>query len=215
MLSGQPIIILKENVERNYGKRSPALEYCGSKGNCRCRQVHAWSPGHGQDACQFDRATSSSPTTARPSLSEIAVQHPGAKMVIEVARTQDDEVGDGTTTAVILVGALMEQAESMLEQGIHPTVIAQGYRMGMEKALEIINGLSLKVDPSDRKTLLKIADTAITGKSIESGQGQARRHHRRCGHDRCREGRTARYTRGRRRRHDQEAEGRRPWTMPS
>jgi len=61
------------------------------------------------------------------------VQHPGAKMVIEVARTQDDEVGDGTTTAVILVGALMEQAESMLEQGIHPTVIAEGYRKGMEK----------------------------------------------------------------------------------
>jgi thermosome len=105
-------------------------------------------------------------------LSEIAVQHPGAKMVIEVARTQDDEVGDGTTTAVILVGALMEQAEIMLEQGIHPTVIAQGYRMGMEKALEIVSGLSLKVDPSDRKTLLKIADTAITGKSIESVKGK-------------------------------------------
>jgi len=101
-------------------------------------------------------------------LSEIAVQHPGAKMVIEVARTQDDEVGDGTTTAVVLVGALMEQAEYMLEQGIHPTVIAQGYRMGMEKALEIVNSLSLKVDPTDRKTLIKIADTAITGKSIES-----------------------------------------------
>jgi thermosome len=100
-------------------------------------------------------------------LSEIAVQHPGAKMVIEVAHTQDDEVGDGTTTAVILVGALMEQAEGMLEQGIHPTVIAQGYRMGMEKALEIVNSLSLKVDPADRKTLIKIADTAITGKSIE------------------------------------------------
>jgi chaperonin GroEL (HSP60 family) len=100
-------------------------------------------------------------------LSEIAVQHPGAKMVIEVAHTQDDEVGDGTTTAVILVGALMEQAESLLEQGIHPTVIAEGYRMGMDKALEIVNGLSLKVDPTDRKTLLKIANTAITGKSIE------------------------------------------------
>jgi archaeal chaperonin len=66
----------------------------------------------------------------------------------------------------------MEQAEMMLEQGIHPTVIAQGYRMGMEKALEIVNSLSLKVDPSDRKTLLKIADTAITGKSIEQVKGK-------------------------------------------
>ena len=59
-------------------------------------------------------------------------------MVIEVAMTQDNEVGDGTTTAVVMAGALMEQAESLLEQGIHPTVIAQGYRLGMEKALEII-----------------------------------------------------------------------------
>jgi len=105
-------------------------------------------------------------------LGEIAVQHPGAKMVIEVARTQDDEVGDGTTTAVILVGALMEQAESMLEQGIHPTVIAEGYRMGMEKALAIVNSLALKVDASDRTILLRIANTAITGKSIEQVKGK-------------------------------------------
>ena len=101
-------------------------------------------------------------------LQEISVQHPGAKMVIEVAKTQDDEVGDGTTTAVILVGALMEQAESLLDLGIHPTVIAQGYRLGMEKAIEIVDGLSLKVDPSDKKTLVKICDTAISGKSIEA-----------------------------------------------
>ncbi|MFA4876611.1 MAG: thermosome subunit alpha [Methanoregula sp.] len=100
-------------------------------------------------------------------LGEIAVKHPGAKMVIEVALTQDKEVGDGTTTAVILVGALMEQAESLLEQGIHPTVIAEGYRMGMVKALEIVRGLALKTDASDRNLLLRIANTAITGKSIE------------------------------------------------
>jgi len=101
-------------------------------------------------------------------LQELSVQHPGAKMVIEVAHTQDDEVGDGTTTAVVIAGSLMEQAERLLEQGIHPTVIAQGYRLGMEKALEITNSLSFKVDPKDRKTLVKIADTSITGKSIES-----------------------------------------------
>jgi len=100
-------------------------------------------------------------------LGEISVKHPGAKMVIEVARTQDKEVGDGTTTAVILVGALMEQADAMLEQGIHPTVIAEGYRMGMVKAVEIATSLSLRIDPTDRKLLLRIANTAITGKSIE------------------------------------------------
>ena len=105
-------------------------------------------------------------------LQEISVQHPGAKMVIEVAHTQDDEVGDGTTTAVVIAGSLMEQAESLLEQGIHPTVIAEGYRLGMLKALEITNPYSAKVDPKDRKTLVKIADTAITGKSIESVKGK-------------------------------------------
>ena len=93
-------------------------------------------------------------------------------MVIEVAKTQDEMVGDGTTTAVIIVGALMERADELLEQGIHPTVISEGYRMGMDKALEITNKLSLKVDHSDRKTLMKIADTAITGKSIESVRGK-------------------------------------------
>ena len=101
-------------------------------------------------------------------LNELSVQHPGAKMMVEVARTQDDQVGDGTTTAVVIAGALMEQAEKLLEMGIHPTVISEGYRLGMEKGLEIASSLSFKVDPADRKTLIKVADTAITGKSIES-----------------------------------------------
>jgi thermosome len=101
-------------------------------------------------------------------LQDIAVQHPGAKMVIEVAKAQDDEVGDGTTTAVVLVGSLMEQTEGLLVKKIHPTVIGQGFRMGMEKALKILDDLAITIDPYDRDTLVKIADTAMTGKSIES-----------------------------------------------
>ncbi len=166
MLSGQPIIILKENVERNYGKEAQRSNIAAAKAIAGA--VRSTLGPRGMDKMLVgstgDIVITNDGATI---LGEIAVQHPGAKMVIEVARTQDDEVGDGTTTAVILVGALMEQAEGMLEQGIHPTVIAQGYRMGMEKALEITDGLALKVDPTDRKTLLKIADTAITGKSIE------------------------------------------------
>jgi thermosome len=166
MQSGQPIIILKENVERNYGKEAQRSNIAAAKAIAGA--VKSTLGPRGMDKMLVgstgDIVITNDGATI---LSEIAVQHPGAKMVIEVAHTQDDEVGDGTTTAVILVGALMEQAESMLEQGIHPTVIAQGYRMGMEKALEIASGLSLKVDPTDKKTLLKIANTAITGKSIE------------------------------------------------
>jgi thermosome len=166
MLSGQPIIILKENVERNYGKEAQRSNIAAAKAIAGA--VRSTLGPRGMDKMLVSGSGDIVITNDGATiLSEISVQHPGAKMVIEVAHTQDDEVGDGTTTAVILVGALMEQAEAMLEQGIHPTVIAQGYRMGMEKALEIVNSLSLKVDPTDRKTLLKIADTAITGKSIE------------------------------------------------
>jgi len=171
MLSGQPIIILKENVERNYGKEAQRSNIAAAKAIAGA--VKSTLGPRGMDKMLVSGSGDIVITNDGATiLSEIAVQHPGAKMVIEVARTQDDEVGDGTTTAVILVGALMEAAEGMLEQGIHPTVIAEGYRMGMEKALEITKGLSLKVDPTDRKTLLKIADTAITGKSIEQVKGK-------------------------------------------
>ena len=167
MQSGQPIIILKENVERNYGKEAQRSNIAAAKAIAGA--VKSTLGPRGMDKMLVgstgDIVITNDGATI---LGEIAVQHPGAKMVIEVAKTQDDEVGDGTTTAVIIVGALMEQAEGMLEQGIHPTVIAQGYLMGMEKALEIVNSLSLHVEPTDRKTLFKIVDTAITGKSIES-----------------------------------------------
>jgi archaeal chaperonin len=171
MQSQQPIIILKENVERNYGREAQRSNIMAAKAIAGA--VKSTLGPRGMDKMLVgttgDIVITNDGATI---LSEIAVQHPGAKMVIEVAHTQDDEVGDGTTTAVIIVGALMEQAELMLEQGIHPTVIAQGYRMGMEKALEITQSLSHKVDPTDRKTLMKIADTAITGKSIEQVKGK-------------------------------------------
>jgi thermosome len=166
MLSGQPIIILKENVERNYGKEAQRSNIAAAKAIAGA--VRTTLGPRGMDkmlvSSTGDIVITNDGATI---LEEISVQHPGAKMVIEVARTQDEQVGDGTTTAVILVGAMMEQAESMLEDGIHPTVIAQGYRMAMEKALEIADSLSFKVDATDRKTLMKIADTAITGKSLE------------------------------------------------
>ena len=171
MLSGQPIIILKEGVERNRGKEAQRSNIAAAKAIAGAVRTTLGPrgmdkmlvSGTGDIVITNDGATI---------LSEIAVQHPGAKMVIEVARTQDDQVGDGTTTAVVLVGAMMEKAEVMLEEGIHPTVIAQGYLLGMQKALEIVNSLSFKVDPTDRKTLLKIADTAITGKSLEMVKGK-------------------------------------------
>lgn len=171
MLSGQPIIILKDNVERNTGKEAQRSNIMAAKAIAGA--VRTTLGPRGMDKMLVgstgDIVITNDGATI---LQELSVQHPGAKMVIEVAKTQDDEVGDGTTTAVVMAGSLMEQAERLLEQGIHPTVIAQGFRLGMEKALEITNSLSFKVDPKDRKTLVKVADTAITGKSIESVKGK-------------------------------------------
>ncbi|MCX6694502.1 MAG: thermosome subunit alpha [Methanomicrobiales archaeon] len=166
MLSGQPIIILKENVERNRGQEAQRSNIMAAKAIAGAVRTTLGPRGmdkmlvspSGDVVITNDGATI---------LKEIAVQHPGAKMVIEVAKAQDEEVGDGTTTAVVLVGSLMEKAELMLAKKIHPTVITQGYRMGMEKALEILDDLSVKVKPTDRDILIRIADTAMTGKSIE------------------------------------------------
>ena len=98
-------------------------------------------------------------------LSEMDIKHPIAKMLVEVAKTQDDEVGDGTTTAVMLSGKLLENAENLLDQKIHPTIITRGYRIATEKALEYLEDLSSEI--TSEEELLKIAQTAMTGKGAE------------------------------------------------
>jgi thermosome len=100
-------------------------------------------------------------------LKEMDVEHPAAKMIIEVAKTQEDEVGDGTTTAVVLAGELLKKAEDLLEQDIHPSIICRGYRLAAEKAIEVLENIAIDVDLNDDATLRKIAATAITGKHAE------------------------------------------------
>ncbi|HVP96934.1 thermosome subunit alpha [Methanoregula sp.] len=166
-LGGQPIIILRQGTTRNRGEEAQHSNIMAAKAIANA--VRSTLGPRGMDKMLVgstgDIVITNDGATI---LSELSVEHPGAKMVVEVAMTQDDQVGDGTTTAVIIAGALMDQAEKLLEMKIHPTIIAEGYRMGMEKALEITDSLSYKVDPSDKKTLRKIAGTAITGKSIEA-----------------------------------------------
>ncbi|MDD1653744.1 MAG: thermosome subunit [Methanomicrobiales archaeon] len=166
-LTGQPVIILKDNVERNRGREAQRSNIMAAKAIAAA--VRTTLGPRGMDKMLLSSTGDVVITNDGATiLHEISVQHPGGKMVVEVAETQDDEVGDGTTTACILVGALMEGAERMLEQGIHPTVIAHGYRLGMQKALEVVEGMSFDVKAGDRKVLSQIADTAMTGKSIES-----------------------------------------------
>ena len=103
-------------------------------------------------------------------LKEMDIEHPAAKMMVEIAKTQDAEVGDGTTTAVVLAGELLKQAEGLLDQEIHPTVIAAGYRAASDKSLEILKTIATDVSVKDTEFLKKIAITSMTGK----GSGTAR-----------------------------------------
>src|SRR3989338_5521574 len=88
-----------------------------------------------------------------------------AKMMVEIAKTQENEVGDGTTTAALLAGKLLENAEKLLDRKIHPTVIVKGYRMAAERSLDILNEIAMPIN--DSKILKSIAMTAMTGKGAE------------------------------------------------
>ena len=103
-------------------------------------------------------------------MKELDVQHPAAKMLVEVAKSQDNEVGDGTTTAVVLAGELLTKAEKLLDQEVHPTVIVEGYKKASEKALEILRNLSIDIQPDDEKMLKLVAITAMATKSLSESK---------------------------------------------
>ena len=99
-------------------------------------------------------------------LKEIDVQHPAAKMMVEIAKTVENEVGDGTTSSVVFGGALLARAEDLLKKDVHPSVIIEGYQAAAEKTLEIYAEMAKKIKPDDRETLLKIATTSMQSKLI-------------------------------------------------
>lgn len=103
-------------------------------------------------------------------LEEMQIEHPAAKMMVDIARTQDSEVGDGTTSVVMIAGKLLENAEKLLDQKIHPTVIVKGYKIAAEKSQEILNEVSLKIIPDNDDILKQVAMTSMTGKSAESSK---------------------------------------------
>lgn len=103
-------------------------------------------------------------------LEEMQIEHPAAKMMVEIAKTQEIEIGDGTTTAVMIAGKLLENAESLLDKKIHPTVITKGYRLAAEKSQEILKEICLKISPENEDILRQIAMTAMTGKGAEDSK---------------------------------------------
>ena len=120
----------------------------------------------GMDKMLVDRAGSVVVTNDGVTiLDEMDIEHPAAKMVVEIAKTQEKEVGDGTTTAVMLAGKFLENAEKLLDMKIHPTIIVRGYRWAESKAQEILRELAVEVSSKDE--LVKVAATAMTGKGVE------------------------------------------------
>src|SRR3972149_6967638 len=103
-------------------------------------------------------------------LEEMQIEHPAAKMMVEIAKTQEIEVGDGTTTAVMIAGKLLENAEKLLDMKIHPTIITKGYRIASEKSQEILQDIALKITKADEEILKQIAMTAMTGKGAEDSK---------------------------------------------
>ena len=168
-LTRQPVLILKEGTERSRGRDA-------RKSNMTAAQVIAevlkttLGP-RGMDKMLIDSLGDITITNDGATvLDEIDVQHPAAKMMIEVAKTQDDEVGDGTTTAVIFAGELLKKAQELLEQNIHPSIIIAGYQKASDKALAKLEKLAIDVDLDDRETLMKLANTSMRSKTVSSAR---------------------------------------------
>jgi thermosome len=166
-LAGAPVLILREGAERKRGRDAQSNNIMAGK--VIAEAVRSTLGPKGMDKMLVDTLGDVVITNDGATiLDEMDVEHPAAKMMVEVAKAQDDEVGDGTTTAVVLAGDLLKKAEELLEQHIHATVIVQGFRKAEEKALKILDGLAVKVDPADEATLTKIASTSMTGKGAET-----------------------------------------------
>jgi len=169
--SGQPVLILKEGTTRNRGREAQRNNIMAAR---VIGEVLKTTLGpRGMDKMLIDGLGDITITNDGAAiLDEIEVEHPAAKMMVEVAKTQDDMVGDGTTTAVVLAGELMKKAEELLDQNIHPTVIISGYRRALQKAVETIGKIAGPVDMEDRDTLKKVALTSMGSKAV----GPARNH---------------------------------------
>ena len=161
--NNQPIIVLKEGTERSKDKEAQFNNIAAAK--AVADSVRSTLGPKGMDKMLVDSIGDVTVTNDGVTiLKEIDVQHPAAKMVVEVAKTQDAECGDGTTTAVELAGELLKQSESLIDANIHPTVITNGFKLAAEKAVEILNSIAVPSD--DDKLLRKVAETAMTGKSV-------------------------------------------------
>jgi len=168
MMTGQqPIIVLKEGTKRERGKGAQSNNIMAAVAISDA--VKSTLGPKGMDKMLVDSMGDVVVTNDGATiLKEIDVEHPAAKMIVEVAKSQDEECGDGTTSAVVLTGELLKHAGELLDQNIHPTVICGGYKLAAEKAKEILKELAIDIKPNDKKTLKNIAMTAMASKGAST-----------------------------------------------
>jgi archaeal chaperonin len=168
-MAGQPIFILKEGSKRTRGRDAQSNNIMAAKAVAEA--VRTTLGPKGMDKMLVDSMGDVVITNDGATiLKEMDIEHPAAKMIVEVAKTQDEQVGDGTTSAAVVAGELLKKAEDLIEMEIHPTIIASGYRLAAEKAVEVLNSLAMTVEMSNRELLVSIAETAMTGKGAESSK---------------------------------------------
>jgi len=162
---GVPVILLKEGTRQSRGRDAQRNNIRAAK---LIAEIIQTSLGpRGMDKMLVDSLGDITITNDGATiLKEIDVQHPAAKMMVEVAKATDSEVGDGTTSAVVLAGALLEKAESLIDDEIHPVIIADGYKKASKKAIEFLSEITINVEPKDKETLEKIANTSMQTKLV-------------------------------------------------
>jgi len=164
-LAGQQVIILREGTSRSRGQDALKANIMAAK--IIAESVRSSLGPKGMDKMLVDGFGDVTITNDGATiLDEMEVQHPAAKMMVEVAKTQDDEVGDGTTTSVVVAGELLKKAEELIDQGVHPTVIVDGYRQASIRALEVLDQIAIKIDPIDKAMLRRVAEVSLASKIL-------------------------------------------------
>jgi thermosome len=168
---GTPVLVLKEGSSENKGRDAQRNNIFAAK---LIAEIVKTSLGpRGMDKMLVDTLGDVTITNDGATiLKEIDVQHPAAKMIVEISKTTDNEVGDGTTSAAVLAGSLLENAEELIRDDVHPTIIVDGYRKAATKALQILDKIAIKVPPTDRKWLIKVARTSMASKLISKESDQ-------------------------------------------
>src|ERR687889_2103652 len=162
---GMPVLILKEGASETKGKEAQRNNFTAAK---TVAEIVRTSLGpRGMDKMLVDSLGDVTITNDGATiLKEIDVQHPAAKMMVEVAKSVDNEVGDGTSSSVIFAGSLLEKAEQLISKDVHPSAIVDGYTAAAEQSLSILDRIAIKVDVNDRDILLKIAKTSMDSKLV-------------------------------------------------